>query len=272
MENEIQKVIAVSLKRRRPEKGWAFIGGLIAQDFPVEIIEVQDAMDGYDFDNVYDVMDAAVEDGFPGFKYLHQSWKKNTDWKNLETTTGHFCCAWSYLRAWRSIAESGQNCFFMADKLTFRRSYYDLQALFHQMPKMEILQLFHHDVIEIYPRVPWFPGEEVLPQSGIMKGLAGCGEAVMFFSPAGASRSIDFWNARPWWISTEALMWDISQEGPHDGFYSARDGVETGKWVNYSLLLERFTGKTDSERTVVHREPEKDVNYPVNNPHPRGGE
>lgn len=269
MDNEIKRVIPVSLTRRRPEKKWAVIGGLIAQDFPVEMIDVHDAMDGYDFDDVYEVMDAAADDGFPGFKVLKEKWLETTDFTDHETTTGHFCCAWSYLQAWRKIAEGDGHCIFMADKFTFRQSYNKLQPIFDQIPDLDILQISHHDVVSIYPRVPWFPGEEVVPGTGIMKGLAGCGEGVMVFSPSGAQQAIDFWNERPYWISTEALMWDISREGPHDGFYAVIDGVETVKWINYSLLLEPLTGKTDTERTVVHREPKRDVNYPVRNPHNR---
>lgn len=267
MSNEIKKVIPVSLKRRRPEKGWAVIGGLIAQDFPLEMIDVHDAMDGYDFDDVYEVCDAAVADGFPGFGTLKQQWLEKTDFTDLETTTGHFCCAWSYLQAWRKIAEGDGHCVFMADKFVFRRSYYVLQVIIDRIPDLHIFQIAHNDVVPGYDRVPWYPGEEAVPETGIMKGLAGCGEGVMVFSPKGAQQAIDYWNERPHWISTEALMWDISREGPHDGFYSAIEGLETGSWVNYALLLEHFTGKTDTERIIVHREPKREVNYPVHNPH-----
>ena len=260
----IEGVIFFSLKRRR-ERFWAQMGALKSRYVPDEVIYPMDAMDGADYETSRDVINAAVADGFPHFGAL------TDDWLAKGYTTGErgsLATTWSFLRAFRKVIELDKPSIVMVDNFFLSRNFGEFQQLFDDVESLEqlkIIQLHHWDSrfdspinSEDYVRVPWYREHE---GKHLTKGLAGTGDSVIFLTPAGAELLLHWCAERPYDLVETVIHHQAHQCIRDDcyaviegGYYKRGDEIllePRERWANGVIYLANWTGKSDSERTLL---------------------
>ena len=249
----IGAVITFTLERR-PERKWAWLGAVKSEHVPDAHLHIMSAQDGKRYPNIAGLIDAVVADGFPWFAMF-----KESEWNRPEhphSKLGNLATTWSFLRAFRRVLELDVISLIMVDNYFLSKRWHHFENLIAPLQDLRILQMHHWDSRhhpdpkfrnDLFPRVPWYPNE-VAPD--ISKGLAGAGDSVLILSPAGAAQLINWSETCPWFL-IETLLWHYAHQGPQSGCYAVIK-KDFDVWVDGRILLERWTGGPDSERTAIN--------------------
>ena len=238
----------------REDRNYLFRGAMAAMGFSSEDLIRVIAKNREDYPTRADVCDAAAADGFADY-FNYQATAKYPGYGSLVS-------GWSYMRAWRMIAEGGETCLFFLDDYCLKQPYSDFQKLIEPLDDLSIVQLAWHIQPDIFQRnifdlpIRYKHRElEVSKQSTHFYEGAwqGSSDWALVLSPEGAARLLSFISEYPYLggethiTGLQHIYTDIK------GIYSLKDSppdvdghriLQSNPWV---LHLIEYTNKHASD-------------------------
>ena len=177
------------------ERRWACYAANATNGVPQSHIHIWRAIPGNDFESIAEMVEKAVDDGFPEFKELYN--KEQIHDRVPEDTYG-FCVTaqfWSYCQMLREIVKRDENTVILYDDRYIRDFGYISEMVGHlsqeNLPPFEILQFENnqHNAADPrhfmnpqpHPNYPWF-----------YQGPLGGSENAMFYTPKGAAFLLEY--------------------------------------------------------------------------------
>ncbi|MCE2416678.1 hypothetical protein J4G07_22100 [Candidatus Poribacteria bacterium] len=175
------------------------------------------AHDGMGYENIYEMAEAAIKDGFPELENIHTF------------GLGSFGCIWSFRSVLKLIRDSHHISMLFIDDFYIRQPISDFNHLLSFLPsddfKMLQVRYWHSDevlysdTVEVYEKCP-----------ELYKGLRGAGDNVTILSPMGASYLLSWMDKYPD-LYLETIIHMLAHQDPQEtGCYSV---VDIPKWYGY---------------------------------------
>lgn len=222
-------------RKDREDRNYLFRGAMACSGFePDELIRVI-AKNKEDYPSREEMCDAASDDGFSGFFQR----VRDLSYPGY----GHLICTWSLMRAWRMIAEDGENAICMIDDYYIKQSKPKLEMLLYPLHGYQIVQLAwhlrddifflnHYDLDIPYDHVPLKVSDK---SPYFYEGMwHGCSDWALVMTTEGAQLLIDYMNNESIINSECAPTALMHTHRDLTGTYSLRDQPQN---VNGEMVL-----------------------------------
>ena len=182
---EIDVILILNLKHR-PDRFWATYGALVAAGTPIDRIRRVEATPGSDFKDRDALIHAAIEDGFPQFRYL--VYDLPADDPNYQIELNIKSQAWNYCQMLRYLKDTHQSGLILYDD-RYVKKFEDLESLYKSLLRSQpgnetlILQLDYYFSASLNPKMRRCKRDDM---SYIKRGPSCGSDNAILYSAAGA--------------------------------------------------------------------------------------